>query len=151
MRKAIPPAIDGIKVFDDIVAAKYRPTNETLQTVRTNVVDAYRKYLAAAPNVEGLDLTAVSTAQKDALHHAYNTGTAPLELMRDRLTKPILNTTCFLCSISEVSSLDHYLPKELFPHFSILPQNLIPSCSKCNSLKGTKIIHESINVFWLDR
>ena len=29
-------------------------------------------------------------------------------------------------------NLDHYLPKALFPQFSILPENLIPSCTDCN-------------------
>lgn len=146
MRKAIVPNIDGITVFDDVVDAKHLPNKVVLRAIRASILDAYEKYLAAAPNVENLNLNKASNAQKKSLLHAYNTSTLPLELMRTQLTEPILNTKCFLCSISEVASLDHYLPKELFPQFSIFPQNLVPSCTKCNSHKGTKLIDEKVNV-----
>jgi len=33
--------------------------------------------------------------------------------------------------------LDHFLPKESYPEFSIYSRNLTPSCGRCNSLKGT--------------
>ncbi|GLV59813.1 hypothetical protein KDH_66370 [Dictyobacter sp. S3.2.2.5] len=37
------------------------------------------------------------------------------------------------------SILDHYFPKEAYPHFSCHPYNLIPICHTCNSsIKGTK-------------
>lgn len=40
---------------------------------------------------------------------------------------------CPYCGgIGVPKNLDHYLPKALFPHFSILPLNLIPSCRDCN-------------------
>lgn len=47
----------------------------------------------------------------------------------------ILNT-CQNCTISEVNSFDHYVPKEEFPEYSAHPKNLFPSCTKCNSYKG---------------
>lgn len=31
------------------------------------------------------------------------------------------------------NTIDHYLPKSYFPQFSILPLNLIPTCSICNT------------------
>ncbi|MDP7142063.1 MAG: hypothetical protein QF692_08860 [Alphaproteobacteria bacterium] len=46
--------------------------------------------------------------------------------------------TCPFCSQRKVKSLDHYLPKTLYPSFSITPLNLIPCCSDCNKDKGTK-------------
>lgn len=47
----------------------------------------------------------------------------------------ILNT-CQNCTISEINSFDHYVPKEEFPEYSVHPKNLFPSCTKCNSYKG---------------
>ncbi|MBV7434193.1 zinc finger-like domain-containing protein [Cardiobacteriaceae bacterium TAE3-ERU3] len=41
--------------------------------------------------------------------------------------------SCLYCLISSIDSLDHYLPKSIFPQFSILPINLVPSCTECNS------------------
>jgi len=36
------------------------------------------------------------------------------------------------------NTLDHYLPKGLYPHFSVLPQNLFPMCDACQLSKGEK-------------
>ncbi|MBO0134632.1 hypothetical protein [Agrobacterium burrii] len=35
-------------------------------------------------------------------------------------------------------TLDHYLPKEHFPHFAVLPQNLIPCCDICQGKKKSE-------------
>lgn len=43
--------------------------------------------------------------------------------------------TCPNCTIEKVSSLDHFIPKDEFPEFSVNPINLIPCCSNCNSIK----------------
>ncbi|GAL80014.1 EA31 gene protein [Algibacter lectus] len=42
---------------------------------------------------------------------------------------------CPNCTIEKVASLDHYIPKDEFPEFSVNPVNLIPCCSTCNSKK----------------
>lgn len=36
------------------------------------------------------------------------------------------------------NTLDHYLPKDVFPHFAITPANLTPMCDICQQIKGTK-------------
>lgn len=38
------------------------------------------------------------------------------------------------------NTLDHYLPKELYPEFSILPQNLLPMCDGCQGKKKSKTV-----------
>jgi hypothetical protein len=43
--------------------------------------------------------------------------------------------TCPNCTIEKVASLDHYIPKDEFPEFSVNPINLVPCCSTCNSKK----------------
>lgn len=42
---------------------------------------------------------------------------------------------CPNCTIEKVASLDHYIPKDEFPEFSVNPINLVPCCSTCNSKK----------------
>jgi len=44
---------------------------------------------------------------------------------------------CPYCDIGVVQSLDHYLPKEKFPVYSVAPFNLVASCSWCQTEKGT--------------
>lgn len=59
---------------------------------------------------------------------------------------------CPLCGYRPVDSLDHYMPKEKFPAFSISPINLIPACMGCNkaknSSKPTKAEEEFINPYF---
>lgn len=50
---------------------------------------------------------------------------------------------CPYCEISEVTGLDHVLPKSSFPQYSIFLQNLVPSCSKCNSTEKLDAVSDS--------
>lgn len=38
------------------------------------------------------------------------------------------------------NTLDHYLPKQDFPHFSITPANLVPMCDTCQLFKGAETV-----------
>ena len=42
---------------------------------------------------------------------------------------------CPFCGTGFVRTVDHYLPKETFPDFALLPVNLLPSCMDCNKIK----------------
>jgi hypothetical protein len=44
------------------------------------------------------------------------------------------------------ATLDHFLPKDIYPHFACHPHNLIPTCYACNSsVKGTRDpLHETL-------
>ena len=42
---------------------------------------------------------------------------------------------CPLCGQGKIFTLDHYLPRSRYAHFSVLPINLVPSCRDCNSAK----------------
>lgn len=41
------------------------------------------------------------------------------------------------------STIDHYLPKEVYPHFSVTPVNLTPMCDACQTAKGEKTLDEN--------
>lgn len=53
-------------------------------------------------------------------------------LIYDRLLNAAQEKCPFCGGIGTPRNLDHFLPKAHFPQFSILPQNLIPSCRDCN-------------------
>lgn len=42
---------------------------------------------------------------------------------------------CPICGIGQVSTLDHYLAKTLYPTYAVTPDNLIPTCKDCNFSK----------------
>jgi 5-methylcytosine-specific restriction endonuclease McrA len=53
----------------------------------------------------------------------------------DMLILAAKNGLCPLCSHRDVSTLDHYLPKTLYPRLAVVPLNLIPACKDCNTGK----------------
>ncbi|KQS93144.1 hypothetical protein [Chryseobacterium sp. Leaf394] len=63
-------------------------------------------------------------------------------------TNRIINT-CQNCTLSEINSFDHILPKEEFSEFVVNPLNLFPSCTICNSYKG-KIWNQNGNKIYLN-
>lgn len=42
---------------------------------------------------------------------------------------------CPICRAGTPDTLDHYLPKGKMPTLAVVPNNLIPTCSACNSAK----------------
>lgn len=53
----------------------------------------------------------------------------------DKLKIAAPNGICPLCSHRIVTNIDHYLPKTKYPRLSVVPINLVPSCSDCNKSK----------------
>lgn len=146
MHSIPPPDIDSEDVFDDITTAKRQPTRRRLEAARRRVVAAYGMYENAAPSVESLVPATVTNVQRKALHHAYSVETAPMLDLREKLNEPVMAARCPFCGVSESGTLDHYLPKELYPEFSIFALNLVPSCAKCNTRKRTLIVDEDTDV-----
>ena len=51
------------------------------------------------------------------------------------MSLPVLGR-CPFCGIGTVNTLDHFLPKDRFPVFSVTPVNLVPACKWCQGEKG---------------
>lgn len=45
---------------------------------------------------------------------------------------------CYMCGDMNAGTLDHILPKDIYPEFSFFSKNLVPSCD-CNSKKSTNL------------
>lgn len=61
----------------------------------------------------------------------YDSKRRTLPLRRIRQTPGL--PCCPMCGSPSIGTLDHYLPKEEYPEFAVLPSNLLPTCSLCNS------------------
>jgi len=59
----------------------------------------------------------------------------PGRLLYEKIKASSPNDTCPICGHRIVSTLDHYLPKALYPRLSVVPINLVPCCSDCNKTK----------------
>lgn len=76
---------------------------------------------------------------KTNLLSLYSSQRKSLVLLKKELTTNEFNqriNDCPNCTIETVASLDHYIPKDEFPEFSVNPLNLFPCCSTCNSKKN---------------
>ena len=50
----------------------------------------------------------------------------------DKIMSLAVSGKCPICGIGQVSTLDHYLAKSLYPTYTVTPVNLIPVCKDCN-------------------
>jgi 5-methylcytosine-specific restriction endonuclease McrA len=46
---------------------------------------------------------------------------------------------CPYCGLDSPASIDHCLPKALYPQLSVTPLNLVPACYNCNTPKNAKV------------
>lgn len=60
---------------------------------------------------------------------------SPGRILYSKLLLAPSHGICPLCSQRIVSTLDHYLPKSQYPELSVVPVNLVPSCTDCNKDK----------------
>lgn len=54
------------------------------------------------------------------------------EIYYDKIMSVAKNGKCPICGIGQVSTLDHYLAKTLYPTYTVTPCNLVPICKDCN-------------------
>ena len=139
-------AVDDTAIFDDIASAKHRQRRAQLRAARSNVLAAYQDYENAVPEVGGLVEATLTATQKEALVHAYTVETEPMTKLRGDLLNRISVARCPFCGISESSTLDHYLPKERYPEFSVFAKNLVPCCAVCNTRKKNRILEAGTDI-----
>lgn len=90
--------------------------------------------------LESMTISPYTEIEKSELKKLYAYKNKCIQDLKKKLTTTEKNriiNTCPNCTISEISSFDHYLPKEEFPEFIVNPKNLFPSCSICNGHKGS--------------
>ncbi|WP_143060016.1 HNH endonuclease [Burkholderia contaminans] len=137
------PTLDALAYFDRISGEKRGVVSERLVRLRRRVGAAYAAYIAGSKALQTMTPVGITGVRAEALLHAYEHPTKTMRAMRGELLKPSLEDfdECPYCGIGEPKTLDHYLPKEDFPEFSVLPANLIPICNVCNTIyKGTKFL-----------
>jgi hypothetical protein len=90
-------------------------------------------------SLELLNNYGYDTTSKDDLIALYSYSSKNMQALKIKLTTDESNrviNTCQNCTIGEISSFDHILPKEEFAEFSVNPKNLFPSCFICNGHKS---------------
>lgn len=91
-----------------------------------------------------------SGTEKETLHKLYKYKNNIFQELKVQVTTRagnIIDNICQNCTIGEVNSFDHVLPKEDFSEYVVNPKNLFPSCTKCNSYKSRVWIENEKRIF----
>lgn len=85
---------------------------------------------------KGVDYVVINNLYKSDLikiYEQYFVGeTKPARKIYDAILSASKEVCPFCGGVGISSVLDHFLPKALFPAFSVLPLNLVPICNDCN-------------------
>jgi hypothetical protein len=132
------PSRDPEADFDVAVAKrKMIKDRQTLRSARDQVLGAYKKYETEGGQPSSIVPIKSSKEILAVLRDNYNlTYGASLGPLRDEILASSSRRLCPMCSKGSVATLDHYLPKDSYPEYSILCLNLIPACTNCNSNKS---------------
>lgn len=162
MKNLIPLDGDPFNYFELIRQSKLSTASEQLEQIRLTIKDRYDDYKALTdPNqLEKLSPNnGFTDAQEEALWQCYDVKTKELIALKSKIKENqvgSLGAKCQYCGISAPDSFDHYLPKSVFPEYSVCSYNLIPCCPKCNLDKldywiDTKSGNRLIINFYYDR
>lgn len=143
MIKLIPLNIDEKVAFEQIISKKHISNRVTLEKIKPAIFEDYDMYFNNETRLQILNPdNRIGVAEKVLLHAAYKNG-KKIEEIKAKILKnmpDVIREKCPYCMLSEPNTFDHYLDKKTFPEYSVFSRNLVPCCSKCNSLKGSKFL-----------
>lgn len=144
MRRMDPPLCSARETFVTCIArVRSGDLKQRLEAATQTVVDASDAYADAAarqvlheiPRHDSV-APAVTTAEMKAVYtdRMAKVG-APGRDYYDAILNAAPHGRCPLCAQRRATTLDHLLPKALFPALSVVPVNLVPACIDCNKAK----------------
>lgn len=139
------------KIFEEALNRKRNEDEQNLINKQKDIIKSqYDKYELAVKenNVETLDSAGFAGKEKDALLGMYDYNCKTIEDFKTSFKSKVpkfYKSTCPYCTISRANTIEHILPKGLYPEFAINVLNLIPACSDCNSKKGEVVLDRKDN------
>ncbi|OMF45410.1 HNH endonuclease [Paenibacillus amylolyticus] len=132
-------------IFQSITSSKNQPCKDILLEISNKILASYKTYPQDTSELKNLSPIALSLLEKDCLKNCYSSSTVVLKWLISEIKSIQDNFNkdkCPYCGINSPSTIDHYLPKELFPEYAVMSFNLIPCCNECNTKKGEVWIDE---------
>lgn len=135
------PADCSLNLVDEVVAERQAGRHAARflgwQTGWRARVQAYLDHGGSPEHVRTWSAVAPHAATFHNLYNSRKPGTAHGDML-GRLRDHELRLCPACGELGRPNTLDHYLPKATYPHFSITPANLFPMCDACQQEKGTK-------------
>lgn len=136
------PNRDSVEDIENIISEKNNGVvKNNLLRIQPSILSRYTDY-ADIELGNRISTHSYSDEEKVALKHLYSSKTDTAKKIIDSVSKAQLLRQagiCLSCGIGDADQIDHFLPKEHFPEFSILHKNLVPICGACNEIKGDNI------------
>lgn len=143
MRKLPKPSFDLNDIITDCVSNMREGKDKYLTAIP--VIDTYSTqydesmFQGAAHELAVHDMV-TDDLSKDDMVSLYTNKFAkkdqPGRKYYDKIKLAPPNSICPLCGIGQVTTLDHYMAKTLYPSLAVTPHNLIPACRDCNDPRG---------------
>jgi hypothetical protein len=138
------PQFDAGSVFSTCIS-KVRNTDlrQRLRSVRPSVVAAANDFdshaQASSLHLIGEENGVDGVVTTDEMVKVYDQRMAakesPGRAIYDQLKMLPDGDRCPFCDQRNISTLDHFLPKTLFPSLVVAPCNLVGACMECNKIK----------------
>jgi hypothetical protein len=139
MKKIPMPLVDDIAstTLTANSASLFKTSYPHLRNALPEVLDSYQAYIGSNGDALRITPIAVSAELKSGLHKNYNS--PPQFLPHIKQIREASPRVCPMCGSPKTMSLDHLLPKEVYPEFSIFSKNLVPACD-CNTKRRTNTV-----------
>lgn len=154
MKRLPPPNLDAESVYvacangvsDPQLLSKYADaSDEMMQRAEQYRVqaDSHSLFVFPASDWGHDDQVVVGDLTKGDLKKLYDKGMIKGSEGRSYYDKLLASAPlgkCPYCGFGHAETLDHFLSKSRYPSFSVLPENLVPACMRCNNGKGSDVV-----------
>lgn len=124
------------EIFENIVSSKRWENKILLDWISSEIKDLYKNFIDNESELFNMNPKWYNLDTKDALIHCYESDTTLTKSYKNKI-KSLEDRKCPYCYLENSSQVEHYLPKDEFPEFSFMIDNLFPCCSTCNTKKWT--------------
>lgn len=146
MRNLKKAKIDPIIFLQQIVNSKKGDAQTRIKRLQPQIIPRFEEYngKACKDRLHTIQVQwSYDNQAKDSdgyfLYKQYDNSEAKIANLRAEIIENNdgkITLTCPICGRQDATDLDHYIPRQILPEFSIHPFNLIPTCHRCNNKKG---------------
>ena len=137
------------EIYSEVIKDKSKSNQVEMKLLESTVLSRFDEYENNKLELSNIGESPIlNTSHRKVLKGCY---TRNNKYYIGRLTATIIATqsahvraNCPYCGLSVPDTIDHYLPKTEFPEYSILPINMIPSCSTCNRIKNEEWVENGV-------
>lgn len=137
----------------DLACQSSKENKQVLLDIKENLNQFYDTYnsIIEKDTIKPIVPDFIGKNQKAALIDFYKSPPSLLkEKLQNRRNKDNLLDVCPYCGNRGIpNTLDHFIPKDDYPHYAIFENNLVPQCRDCASIKGSFYFEDGKGCFFL--